>query len=269
MVLRVALIGGGKMGEGFLAGMLRAGVADASTVTVAEVVPERRAELADRYGVAVTATAEEALPGSEVALIAVKPQDFATVAATLKGKIPASALVISIAAGITLGELRERTGHAATVRVMPNLPASVGAGAAAYLVAPDVTAEQRRQVAAILGAVAIATVEVDSDRLIDLGTALHGSGPAFVILVIEAMVDASVRLGLAREDAQALALATVEGTARWASASDQSLEALRNAVTSPGGTTAAGLAALNEHNARAAFDAAIEAAYNRARELGA
>jgi pyrroline-5-carboxylate reductase len=268
MALRLALIGGGKMGEGFLAGVLRANVAEPSSVTVAEIFPARRLELAERYGVSVTERAADALPGAEVVLIAVKPQDLSAVAKELAGAIPSDALVISIAAGITLGELRERTQHQAVVRVMPNLPASVGAGAAAYFVAPEVTADQREQVQAILSAVASAAVEVDSDALIDLGTALHGSGPAFVLLAMEAMIDAAVRLGLKRPDAEALALATFEGTARWARESDESLAQLRNAVTSPGGTTAAGLAALDAHAARAAFDAAIEAAYNRGRELG-
>jgi pyrroline-5-carboxylate reductase len=269
MSLRIALVGGGKMGEGFLAGILRAEVAEPSNVTVAEIFPARRLELAERYGVSVTESAADSVDGSNIVLIAVKPQDFAQVAADLAGRIPSSALVISIAAGITLDELRERTQHEAVIRVMPNLPASVGAGAAAYLVAPEVTDEQREAALAVIGAVAGAVVEMESDALIDLGTALHGSGPAFVIVALEAMIDAAVRLGLRRPDAEALALATFEGTARWARESDDSLAELRNAVTSPGGTTAAGLAALDAHAVRAAFDAAIEAAYNRARELGA
>ena len=269
MALRIALVGGGKMGEGFLAGILRAKVAKRESVTVAEIFAARRLELAERYGVSVTASAADSLTGAEVVLIAVKPQDFPAVAEEMAGKIPDSALVISIAAGITLDELRQRTQHDAMVRVMPNLPASVGAGAAAYLVAPAVSDQQREHAQAILGAVASAVVEVESDALIDLGTALHGSGPAFVILVMESMIDAAVRLGLKQADAKALALATFEGTARWARESDESLAVLREAVTSPGGTTAAGLAELDAHAARAAFDAAIEAAYNRARELGA
>ena len=217
----------------------------------------------------VTESAADSVAGSNIVLIAVKPQDFAQVATDLAGHIPSAALVISIAAGITLDELRERTQHEAVIRVMPNLPASVGAGAAAYLVAPEVTDEQREAALAVIGAVAGAVVEMESDALIDLGTALHGSGPAFVIVALEAMIDAAVRLGLKRPDAEALALATFEGTARWARESDESLAELRNAVTSPGGTTAAGLAELDAHAVRAAFDAAIEAAYNRARELGA
>ncbi len=269
MALRVALVGGGKMGEGFLAGMLRADVTEPNTVTVAEIFPARRLELAERYSVSVTASAADSLAAADVVLIAVKPQDFATVAEEMAGGIPSDAVVISIAAGITLGELRERTQHEAVVRVMPNLPASVGAGAAAYFVAPAVSEAQRAHVQEILGAVASAVVEVESDALIDVGTALHGSGPAFVLLAMEAMIDAAIRLGLKRPDAEALALATFEGTARWARESDETLAELRNAVTSPGGTTAAGLAALEAHAARAAFDAAIEAAYNRGRELGA
>ncbi len=265
--MRIGIIGGGFMGEAFLRGILRAHVAAPADMAIAEMVPARRLQLAE-HGVRVTDDVQSATIGADVVLLAVKPQDLAHVAGELQGAMPRDAVLISIAAGVKLDDIRRYSAHRAVVRVMPNLPAAIGEGAAVFCAAAEVTDTQRRLVEAVLGAVATAVIEVHDDDEVDLATAVHGSGPAYVYLFIESMIDAAVRLGMKRPDAQKLVLATVAGSARYEIESEQHPAALRNAVTSPGGTTAAGLAELEAAGFRTAIDSAIEAAYERARELG-
>ncbi len=265
--MRIGIIGGGFMGEAFLRGLLLGGVAEPGDIAVAELVDSRRAQLAE-HRVRVTDDAQSACIGADVVLLSVKPQDLPNVGSGLQGAISREAVVISIAAGVRLEDIRRYTGHRAVVRVMPNLPSAIGQGAAAYYPASDVTAAQRERVQRVLSAVATAAVEVHSDDEVDLATAVHGSGPAYIYLFIEAMVDAAVRQGMKRADAQRLVLATVYGSAAYAIETEQHPAQLRNAVTSPGGTTAAGIAELEAAGFRTAVDSAIEAAYERARELG-
>lgn len=265
--MRIGIIGGGFMGEAFLRGILRAQVAAPGDIAIAEMMPARRIVLAE-HGVRVTDDPESATIGADVVLLAVKPQDIPHVAGGLQGAIPRDAVLISIAAGVRLDDVRRYSAHRAVVRVMPNLPAAVGEGAAVFYTSQEVTEAQRRHVDAVLGAVAQAIVEVHDDDALDLATAVHGSGPAYVYLFIESMIDAAVRMGMKRPDAQALVLTTVAGSARYAIESGLHPAELRNAVTSPGGTTAAGLAELEAAGFRTAIDSAIDAAYERARELG-
>lgn len=265
--MRIGIIGGGFMGEAFLRGLLRAEVASPSDIAVAEVSEARRTALTE-HAVRITEDAESACIGADLVLLAVKPQDLQAVAESLHGHIPPQAVVVSIAAGVTLEDVQRHTGHPAAVRVMPNLPAAIGEGAVAYYAAEAVNDQQRARVEQLLGAVATAVVEVADDEAMDLATAVHGSGPGYVYMMIEAMIDSAVRLGMKRQDATDLVLATVAGSARYAMQTGAHPADLRNAVTSPGGTTAAGLAELEAAGLRAAFDDAIEAAYVRAEELG-
>ncbi|MEX2229337.1 MAG: pyrroline-5-carboxylate reductase [Dehalococcoidia bacterium] len=265
--MRIAIIGGGFMGEAFLRGVLRSALAAPAEVAVAELVEAKRLQLRE-HNVRVTDDAESACIGAEIVLFAVKPQDFPDAAHALQGKFAPSAVLVSIAAGVRLEDVKRHSGHRACVRVMPNLPAAIGEGAAVYLPSPEVTVAQLALVRRLLDAVATAVVEVEDDDSVDLATALHGSGPAYVYLLIEAMIDAAVRIGMKRADAQALVLATVAGSARYAIETGRHPAELRNAVTSPGGTTAAALAELESSGMRAAIDEAIEAAYLRAVELG-
>lgn len=265
--MRIGIIGGGFMGEAFLRGILRAGIAGPREIAVAEISEQRRAALAE-HEVRVTDDAESACIGADVVVLAVKPQDVAAAGASLRGALAPEAVLISIAAGVALDEVERATGHSACVRVMPNLPAAIGEGAVAYLPGASVTEAQRAKVLRVLGAIATAVVEAHDDEEMDLATALHGSGPAYVYLVIESMIDAAVRLGMGRPKATELVLATVAGSARYAMETGTHPAELRNAVTSPGGTTAAALAELEAAGLRAAFDDAIEAAFARAHELG-
>ena len=265
--MRIGIIGGGFMGEAFLRGILRARVAAPSSVAIAELIADRRVALAE-HGVRVTDDPESACIGADLVLLAVKPDDLAATARSLAGAIPPGAVLVSIAAGTPLAEVQRHSGHRASVRVMPNLPAAIGEGAAVYLAAPELSDEQLARVRELLSGVATAVVEVADDEAVDLATALHGSGPAYVYLLIEAMVDSAVRLGMKRPDATELVLATVAGSARYAIETGEHAAALRNAVTSPGGTTAAALAELEAAGLRAAVDDAIEAAFTRALDLG-
>ncbi len=265
--MRIGIIGGGFMGEAFLRGILRAEVAAPTEVAIAEIIEERRAELSE-HGVRVTDDPESACIGADLVLLAVKPDDLPSVAEGLAGAIPIDAVLVSIAAGVRLAEVQKHASHPATVRVMPNLPAAIGEGAAVYLPAPEVGSTQLAMVRQVLGGVATAVIEVADDEAVDLATALHGSGPAYVYVLIESMIDSAVRLGMKRPDATALVLATVAGAARYAIESGRHPAELRNAVTSPGGTTAAALAELEAAGLRAAIDDAIEAAYVRALDLG-
>ncbi len=264
--MRIGIIGGGFMGEAFLRGILGAEVASPAEVAVAEVVEARRTELGE-HGVRVTDDPQSACIGADLVLLAVKPDDVPDVAASIAGALGSDAVLVSIAAGVALADIQQHSGHRASVRVMPNLPAAIGEGAAAYLLGEAVTADQRERVERLLGGVAGAVVEVHDDDAVDLATALHGSGPAYVYLVIESMIDSAVRLGMKRPEATDLVLATVAGSARYAIETGQHPAALRNAVTSPGGTTAAALGELEAAGLRSAFDDAIEAAYGRAQDL--
>lgn len=265
--MRIGIIGGGFMGEAFLRGLLRSQVAAPNDIAVAEVVPARRAQLSE-HSVRVTDDPESACIGATAIILAVKPNDLVAVAESLAGKFAKDAVLISIAAGIRLEDVRRASGHRAVVRIMPSLPAAIGQGGAVFYASPDVTPEQRERVAQIAGAIASGIVEVHADDEIDLATAVHGSGPAYVYLFIEAMIDAAVRQGMKRPDASRLVLATVQGAAQYAIETGQHPAALRNAVTSPGGTTAAGIAELEAAGFRTAIDSAIDAAYERARDLG-
>ena len=265
--MRIGIIGGGFMGEAFLRGILRADVAAPSAIAVAELIADRRLALAE-HGVRVTDDPESACIGADLVLLAVKPDDLAATARSLAGAIPPDAVLVSIAAGTPLAEVQRHSGHRASVRVMPNLPAAIGEGAAVYLAAPELSDKQLARVREVLSGVATAVVEVADDEAVDLATALHGSGPAYVYLLIEAMVDSAVRLGMKRPDATELVLATVAGSARYAIETGEHAAALRNAVTSPGGTTAAALSELEAAGLRAAVDDAIEAAFTRALDLG-
>ena len=265
--MRIGIIGGGFMGEAFLRGLLRAQVAAPADIAVAESVLARRTALSE-HGVRVTDDIQTACIGADVVLLSVKPQDLPSVASQLRGGLGSNAVLVSIAAGVPLDQVQRHSGHRACVRVMPNLPAAIGEGAAVFLAADEVSAEQHQHVRAVLDAVASAVIEVNDDDAVDLATAVHGSGPAYVYLVIESLIDSAVRLGMKRPDATALVLATVAGSARYAIETGLHPAELKNAVTSPGGTTAAALAELEAASVRSAFDDAVEAAYMRAQELG-
>ena len=262
MKVRLVVFGGGKMGEALVRGVLRAKWARPRDVAVVEPIDARREALAAAHpGLHV---AVDAPSGAEGAILAVKPADVADACAAAVKSGPGR--VVSIAAGVTLAQLEEWLAPLPVVRAMPNTPALIGAGAAA--IAPGTTAgpEDLTWAEEVLGSVGL-VVRV-TEKAMDAVTGLSGSGPAYVFLVAEAMVDAGVHVGLDRTTSAALTRQTLLGAARLLDESGDLPEALRAAVTSPGGTTAAGLRVLEQRAVRAAFLDAVVAATDRSRQLG-
>jgi pyrroline-5-carboxylate reductase len=264
--MKIGFIGGGNMAVALIGGMLHRGYA-ADAIIVAESLDTQRAKLAHDFGVRVEESAAEALR-CDLLVLAVKPQVLRQVLVGLPRLAP-GVCVLSIAAGIRAGDIaRWLGGHAAVVRAMPNTPALVGAGISGLYALPGVTPSQRHQAAAILDAVG-QTVWVDEEGQIDAVTAISGSGPAYVFLFIEALDAAARDLGLDAATARALALHTFRGAAELAVRDGSEPAELRARVTSKGGTTERGIAALEAHGVRAAITAAARAANDRAHELGA
>ena len=259
---RLLVVGGGRMGEALVAGLLSAGWADAADLAVAEKVGDRRDELSRRFpSLRITA---EPVP-AEGAVVAVKPADVPPACRAVAGA--GVGRVLSIAAGVPLAALEEALGPGvAVVRAMPNTPALVRAGAAAISPGSTASAGDLDWAEELLGAVG--TVVRVPEELLDAVTGLSGSGPAYVFLVAEALVEGGVLAGLPREVSATLAVQTLLGAARMLDETGQGAEALRAAVTSPGGTTAAGLRALEAAGVRSAFLEAVAAATARSRELG-
>ncbi len=260
MVAKLQIVGGGKMGQALLAGLVAAEWAEPGELYVADPVPETRAAVeAAHPGVAV---GETALAGTDT-LLAVKPHLAVTVARQLESPTR----LLSVAAGVTIAALEEAVGGGVPViRSMPNTPALLRAGAAALAPGSVAVAEDVEWGLGILGAVG-AAVEVTEAQL-DAVTGLSGSGPAYLFLVAEAMTDAGVQVGLPRDLAATLAHATIHGAGKMLTETGQSATDLRAAVTTPAGTTAAGLAALEQGAVRADIAAAVRAATERSRALG-
>lgn len=260
---RLQIIGGGRMGEALLGGLLDGGWADASELVVVEKVASRRSDLTALFpGVTIT----DAPVVADGAVIAVKPNDVAATCADLAAV--GVTRVLSIAAGITTAALEAALGSGiAVVRAMPNTPAVVGAGAAAIAAGPSASDADLDWASSILGAVGV-VVRVDESKL-DAVTGLSGSGPAYVFLMAETLIEAGVLVGLTREVAEVLAVQTLLGSAKLLESSDEHAAALRAQVTSPGGTTAAGVRALEAGGFRSAILDAVSVATERSRELGA
>ena len=260
----LVVVGGGKMGEALVAGLIRSGWCEPGGVTVVEPMAARRDELATAVaGVRVVATLEE-VSAVRDAIVAVKPPLVASVCSMLAEA--GVTRVLSIAAGVRIEVLEGALGAGASViRAMPNTPAMVGAGAAAIAAGSAASADDLAWAAEVLGAVGT-VVEVAESQL-DAVTGLSGSGPAYVFLIAEALIDAGVLVGLPRDTASELAIQTLRGAAELL-ATGTSPADLRAAVTSPGGTTAAGVLALERAGVRAALAEAVVAARDRSLELG-
>ncbi|HEY2427647.1 MAG TPA: pyrroline-5-carboxylate reductase [Acidimicrobiales bacterium] len=262
MTARLVVLGGGKMGEALVRGVLRAKWARPRDVTVVEAIAERREQLtATHPGLSVGTVVPRAADG---VVIAVKPADVEGACAEIVTARPRR--VLSIAAGVTLARLDEWLAGLPTVRAMPNTPALIGAGAAAIAPGASAGPEDLLWAEGVLGSVGL-VVRV-TEKALDAVTGLSGSGPAYVFLVAEALVDAGVLAGLDRATSAALTRQTLLGAARLVDESGDLPEALRAAVTSPGGTTAAGLRILEQRAVRAAFLDAVAAAAERSAELG-
>lgn len=264
MTMRIGFIGVGMMGEALLAGVLRGSVAP-EDVLVCERRSDRAAELEQKYGVTIVQELTDVAQASTIFLV-VKPGDIAGVVGELASALTPDHLLISLAAGISTAVIEDAViTPVGVVRVMPNTPALVGAGMAAMSPGRHCSAAQLATAQELLASTGRVVQVAESQQ--DAVTAVSGSGPAYVFLVIEAMVDAGVSLGLTRDIASELAVQTVLGAATMASVTGEHPTLLRERVTSPGGTTAAALAVLEDAGVRAAFARAMRAARDRSRTL--
>jgi pyrroline-5-carboxylate reductase len=264
--MMIAILGTGKMGEALLSGLLRAGHPAAEVLAVARR-PERAAELRERYGVQ-TPDAAEAAKTAGTLVLAVKPQDMGALLDEIAAFVPASAdrLVISVAAGITTAFIGRRlTGDVPVVRVMSNTPVLVDQAMSVISAGPHATEEHLRRTEKLLRPVGKVLRIPESQQ--DAATALSGSGPAYVYFLVEAMVDAGILLGVPRATAMEMVTQAVYGAATMLRESGEHPVILREAVTSPGGTTISAIRELEKHGVRAAFLAAIESARDRGRDL--
>jgi pyrroline-5-carboxylate reductase len=262
--MKIAFLGGGTMAAALIGGLIAKGT-DARSIAVIEVSPAARERLGARHPVHIATAPDAAMQGSEVLVLAVKPQDAKAALASITVH---AQLVISIAAGLTLETLsRWLGGHRRLVRCMPNTPALIGAGIAGLFALPEVNAGERKKAETILGAVG-EVVWVSEERLLDPVTAVSGSGPAYVFWFIEQLASSAQKLGLAPDVSKKLALHTVLGAARLAASSSESPATLRKNVTSKGGTTEAALKVFDEEKLAERFARAVEAASRRAAELG-
>lgn len=263
---RIALVGGGRMGEAIAKGLLDSKTITADRIVIAEPDASRRKALEAAHGVACLAGGAEAIPGADIVILAVKPQVIEGVAVSLSAML-GGALVVSIAAGISAARLESvLPAGTAVVRVMPNTPAMVGQGMSVVSGGSEATAEQVDVVRALFAELGKAVVL--DERYQDIATAISGSGPAYVALMVDALARAGVRHGLTRAVAQELAVQTLRGTADLLDATGQHPQQLIDAVTSPGGTTIAALEVLEGLGFRTAIAEAVSAAVDRAKELG-
>jgi len=264
----VATIGSGVMAESIIAGLLRGKLVEPRQIVGSEPRPERRAELESQYGVRMVASNVEAAAGADVILLSVKPQTLTKVGHELGGHLRPNQLVVSIVAGATCKVLTSLLDHREVVRSMPNTPAQIGRGITVWYPAPEVTEEQCDQARVLLRALG-SDLQVEDERFVEMATAVSGTGPAYVFLVMEALIDAAVHLGFPRHIAHDLVIETLEGSTAFAKTTAQHPAVLRNMVTSPGGTSAAAIHELESGRLRTVLSEAVWASYRRTVELGA
>ncbi len=264
---KVGVIGGGKMGGALIGGILARHLLPAEAVMVADADHKQREEVKKVHGVQVTESNRMAAKAAQVIILAVKPQNMAEVLGDISGVVDKSKLVISIAAGIPIRFIAERLKMGVRIiRTMPNTPALIGEGMAALAAGPAATAEDMTIALHIFNAVGKSVVV--KEEQMDAVTGLSGSGPAYAFIMIEALADGGVQMGLSRDTALTLAAQTMLGAARLFLSGEKHPGQLKDMVTSPGGTTIAGIRVLEEGRIRGTLMGAVEAATLRSRALG-
>jgi pyrroline-5-carboxylate reductase len=263
---KIAFIGPGVMAEAMIAGLLNKKLAKPENITAAGPRQERVQELNKKYGIKSTTDNSSAASHAEVVVLSVKPQRLSEV---MKGlyKIPSDALVLSIVAGASIQKISKTLKHQAVVRSMPNTPGQIGEGITVWTASARTSNEQREMARSILGALG-EEVFVEDESYLDMATALSGTGPAYVFLFTEALIDAGVHMGFPRRIAEQLVLQTIKGSASFYHQAGRHPATLRNQVTSPGGTSAEALYYLEKAGFRTAISRAVWAAYQRSLELG-
>ena len=265
--MRVGIVGAGVMAEAIIAGLLADRAVAGSALVASHPRRERRDALAERHGIQPVARNRDALADAEVVVLAVKPQMLGRVMRELRGELAADQVVVSIVAGATIRTLVDGLQHAAVVRAMPNTPSQIRRGISVWSASEACTARQRLLARGILKALGDER-QVADEAFVAMATALSGTGPTYLFSVMEALIDAGVHLGFPRELAHDLVVETLIGSAEFALRSEMHPAQLRNAVTSPGGTSAAAIYELEKGRIRTVFSDAVWAAYRRTLELG-
>lgn len=263
----IATVGSGVMAEAMIVGLLAGRLVEAGQIVASHPRAERRAALAETHGIRTVVSNVDAVAGADVVILAVKPQMLARVGREIGPHLRPGQLVLSVLAGPTSAALVAALGHDQVVRAMPNTPARIGSGMTVWYATPATTEDQRAQARALLSALG-AQIEVEDEKWVAMATAVSGTGPTYVFLVMEALIDAAVHLGFPRHIAHDLVIETLEGSTRFAKQSGDHPAVLRNMVTSPGGTSAAALHELESGRLRTVLSEAVWAAYRRTVELG-
>ena len=266
--MKIAFIGGGNMGEAMLSAILERGISTSQAISVSDVAEARRQHLEQKYGVSVASDNRRVAGRGDVVILAIKPQNLTEVMAELNGQLKSTQLVLSIIAGARINTLCLGLNHSCVVRAMPNMPALIGEGMTVWTATAEVTKQQKGWASSILGAMGKA-IYVDDEKYIDMATAVSGSGPAYIFLFVESLIEAAVDIGLPRDMAKELVLQTVLGSGHFIQKSGKAPAELRKMVTSPGGTTAEALLQLEKGKFSELLMQAVSAAYNKAKRLGA
>lgn len=265
---KLGFIGSGIMAEAIIQGLLKKELVPASAIYCADPYVARGKELESSYGVRPTTDNLEAIKEADIVVLSIKPQVLPDIAPALRGKLRSNQLILSILAGVDSRSLSKAFGHKAIVRTMPNTPARVGQGMTVWTATAEVSSEQREMAQAMLAALG-QEIFVSREGDLDMATALSGTGPAYVFLFMEALIDAGVHMGFSRRVAEQLVLQTVKGSVDFALQSDTHLAELRNQVTSPGGTTADALYYMEKGGLRTVMSKAVFAAFKKSRALSA
>jgi len=266
--MRIAFIGGGTMGEAMIGCLLNKNIAMPANIIVSDVRQSRRELLSREYGVSTLADNRKAIEGADLIILAVKPQDLAqAMEEILKAEsLQPMTLVLSIVAGASLSTLQHGLKHPGIIRAMPNMPGQIGEGMTVWTATTEVNQKQREMAQSVLGALG-EQIYVADEKYLDMATALSGSGPAYVFLFIEALIDAGVHIGLPRDIAEKLVMQTIVGSTHAVQKTGKHPAELRSMVTSPGGTTAEALLQLEKGSFRSLLLEAVAAAYNKAKNL--
>jgi pyrroline-5-carboxylate reductase len=265
---RLAFIGAGVMAESMIAGLLKQGLVSPSQIVASHPREDQRRKLHDRYGVETVENNRQAAESANVVLLTIKPQVLQSVMRQLSGAFGPHQVAVSVIAGAPIDVLERGLDHHAIVRVMPNTPAQVGQGMSVWCTTAGVTDEQRTRVKAILSALG-EELWVEEEKYVDMATALSGTGPTYVFLMMEALIDAGVHMGFPRRIAEQIVLQTVSGSVAFARDSGKHMAELRNMVTSPGGTSAEAIYQMEKGGLRTVLSRAVYAAYQRTQTLAA
>lgn len=265
--MKLAVIGGGVMGEAIMSGVLNKGLARVKDIIVSDISQTRILYLSQKYGIEITRDNKKAAGDADMAVLAVKPGDLKALMTELGGSMPANQIIISVVAGAKLSTMLEGFKHNLIIRSMPNTPAQIGEGMTVWTSSPAVGEKEKEKARTVLACLG-KEVYVDKESYVDMATAVSGSGPAYIFLVIESLIDAAVHIGLPRDVAKEMVLQTVIGSAKFVLSTGKHPAELKNMVTSPGGTTASALQEMESGSIRALFTRAVIAAYEKSKALG-